>query len=61
VGSGVRCETDSGVVLVGNRTLMDEQHVRVFVGFSGAVFFVAAIKPPPVGYVCACSEMLVWG
>jgi cation transport ATPase len=37
VGSGVRCETASGVVLVGNRTLMDEQHVRVFVVYSRAV------------------------
>lgn len=27
VGSGVRCETAEGVVLVGNRALMDEQHV----------------------------------
>lgn len=30
VGSGVRCETDVGVVLVGNRLLMEAQGVREF-------------------------------
>ena len=28
VGSGVKCDTASGVVLVGNRMLMEEQQVR---------------------------------
>ena len=28
-GSGVQCDTGHGVVLVGNRALMDEQQVRV--------------------------------
>lgn len=28
VGSGVRCDTGKGVVLVGNRALMEEQQVR---------------------------------
>ena len=28
VGSGVKCDTGSGVVLVGNRGLMEEQQVR---------------------------------
>jgi cation transport ATPase len=62
VGSGVRCETDSGVVLVGNRTLMDEQQVSVDSNMNtSTVEYYCGVKFVCVGYFCVCFEMLERG